>query len=82
MKLLMHIEQVIGLVQLGIASAQAIASAVKAGRMAVKGPVGTQLTAEDVLAHVKAAQDEALRVGEAAKGRIIIKAPEGDTGDN
>lgn len=74
MNLLLKIEQVIGLVQLGLASGKAIVDAVKAGRAVVTEPSGEVLTAEDVLAHVRQAQDAALSVGDAAAGRIEDRA--------
>ena len=70
MNTLLKIEQVIGLVQLGLSSGKAIVDAVKAGRMRVQDAGGREMSADEVRSHVATAQAAALHTGDAAEGRI------------
>lgn len=68
--LLLNLDKVIGLVQLGITTFQTIVGAIRANHVAVHDAEGKVLTAEDVEAACRDAQLKALLVGDAAAERI------------
>lgn len=69
--LILKLQQVGQLVQLGLVSGKAIVDAFKAGRVAVeRDDSDAPATADEVRAAVERAQNEALATGDAAAGRI------------
>lgn len=78
--LLLNLDKVIGLVQVGIAGIQSIVSAVREGRMKVKDAAGRELSADEVKTACEAAQRKALEVGDAAADRIEDRHADGVDG--
>lgn len=68
--LILGIEKVVGLIQLGLSSAKAIRDAVESGKLSVKNAGGQEMTAADVVTHVDAAIAKAGEVGDAAAARV------------
>lgn len=67
---ILGIEKVIGLIQVGLTSLSAVTKAVEDGKLAVKNASGQEMSSADVASHVDAAIAESGKTGDAAAGRV------------